>query len=406
MDNFLIVGGGLAGATAAETLRDEGFDGSIRILGAEAHLPYSRPPLSKEYFTGKAERDSIFVHPATWYAENDIEVDAGAEVISIDPAAHSVRLADDRSLRYDKLLLATGASPRRLSVEGADARGIHYLRTVEDSEGLHQALAEGGHTLVIVGAGWIGLEVASAARGYGNSVTMIGRETIPLQGPLGDELGSVFQQLHESNGVAFRLPADIVSFEVTDGAVTGVVTDSGTLPADLVVVGVGAIPNADLAEKAGLEVQNGIAVDESLRASTPDVFAAGDVANPYHPVVKQRMRNEHWANAIATGKAAARSMLGQQVSFDEIPYFYTDQFDLGMEYSGYPPYVPGSTVVIRGDKAAREFIAFWVNDGRVVAGMNVNIWDVNDQVQQLIRSGRRVDVAKLADPAVPLTDLI
>src|SRR5690554_1320560 len=327
MQNFLIVDGGLAGATAAETLREEGFVGSIRILGAEAHLPYSRPPLSKEYFTGKAERDSIFVHPAAWYAENDIEVEAGAEVVSIDPVGHSVRLADDRSLRYDKLLLATGAAPRRLSVEGADARGIHYLRTVEDSERLHRALAEGGHTMVIVGAGWIGLEVASAARGYGNSVTMIGRETIPLQGPLGDELGSVFQQLHESNGVVFRLPADIVSFEVTDGAVTGVVTDSGTLPADLVVVGVGAIPNTDLAEKAGLEVQNGIAVDESLRASAPDVFAAGDVANPYHPVVKQRMRNEHWANAIATGKAAARSMLGQQVVFDEIPYFYTDQFD-------------------------------------------------------------------------------
>jgi 3-phenylpropionate/trans-cinnamate dioxygenase ferredoxin reductase subunit len=406
MSNFLIVGGGLAGATAAETLRKEGFNGSIRVLSAESHLPYSRPPLSKEYFTGKAERDSIFVHQAAWYAENDIEVDTGAEVVSIDPVAHSVRLADDRVLAYDKLLLATGASPRRLSVEGADARGIHYLRTIEDSERLHQALAEGAHSLVIVGAGWIGLEVASAARGYGNDVTMIGRETIPLQGPLGDELGSVFQQLHESNGVAFRLPADIVSFEVTDGAVSGVVTDSETLPADLVVVGVGAIPNTDLAENAGLEMQNGIAVDESLRTSAPDVFAAGDVANPYHPVVKQRMRNEHWANAIATGKAAARSMLGQSVVFDEIPYFYTDQFDLGMEYSGYPPYIAGSTVVIRGDKAAREFIAFWVNDGRVVAGMNVNIWDVNDQVQGLIRSGKQVDVAKLVDPAVPMADLI
>jgi 3-phenylpropionate/trans-cinnamate dioxygenase ferredoxin reductase subunit len=405
MDHFLIIGGGLAGATAAETLRAEGFEGSIRILGAEGHLPYSRPPLSKEYFTGKAERDSIFVHPAAWYAEHDIEVEAGTEVVSIHPADHRVRLADDRSLPYDKLLLATGASPRTVSVAGTDARGIHYLRTVEDSERLHRALAEGGHTMVIVGAGWIGLEVAAAARGYGNDVTMIGRETIPLQGPLGDELGAVFQELHEANGVVFRLPSDLVSFDVADGAVAGVVTESETLPADLVVVGVGAIPNTALAETAGLELENGVATDAGLRTSVEDVFAAGDVANSYHPVVEQRMRNEHWANAIASGKVAARSMLGLPAALDDIPYFYTDQFDLGMEYSGYAPLTRDAEVVIRGDKAAREFIAFWVNGGRVVAGMNVNIWDVNEQVQELIRSGKQVDVAKLADPTVPLSSV-
>jgi 3-phenylpropionate/trans-cinnamate dioxygenase ferredoxin reductase subunit len=404
-DSFLIIGGGLAGATAAETLRDEGFTGSIRILGAEGHLPYSRPPLSKEYFTGKAERDSIFVHSAAWYAENDIDVEAGAKVVSIDPATHRVTMAGDRTLAYDKLLLATGASPRTVSVPGSDADGIHYLRTVEDSERLHKALAEGGHNLVVVGAGWIGLEVASAARGYDNSVTLIGRETIPLEGPLGDELGAVFQELHESNGVTFRLPSDLVSFTVADGRVTGVVTDSETLPADLVVVGVGAIPNVGLAQEAGLLVENGIAVDAGLRASADDVFAAGDVANSFHPVVGQRMRNEHWANAIASGKVAAKSMLGQDAALDDIPYFYTDQFDLGMEYSGYAPYTRDADVVIRGDKSGREFVAFWVNDGRVVAGMNVNIWDVNDQVQDLIRSGRQVDAAKLADPAVPLTEV-
>lgn len=404
-DSFLIIGGGLAGATAAGTLREEGFTGSIRILGAEGHLPYSRPPLSKEYFTGKAERDSIFVHPAAWYAENDIDVEAGANVVSIDPATHRVTLADDRTLAYDKLLLATGATPRTVSVPGSDADGIHYLRTVEDSERLHKALAEGGHNLVVVGAGWIGLEVASAARGYDNTVTLIGRETIPLEGPLGDELGAVFQELHESNGVTFRLPSDLVSFTVAGGRVTGVVTDSETLPADLVVIGVGAIPNVGLAQDAGLLVENGIAVDAGLRASADDVFAAGDVANSFHPVVGQRMRNEHWANAIASGKVAAKSMLGQDAALDDIPYFYTDQFDLGMEYSGYAPYTRDADVVIRGDKSGREFVAFWVNDGRVVAGMNVNIWDVNDQVQDLIRSGRQVDAARLADPAVPLTEV-
>lgn len=402
---ILIVGGGLAAATAAETLRAEGFDGRIQLIGAESHLPYSRPPLSKEYFTGKAERDTIFVHPAAWYAEHDIEIESGNPVVSIDPAKHHVVLADDRTVAYDQLLLATGASPRQVNVPGSGSEGIYYLRTVEDSERLHKALAEGGHTLVVVGAGWIGLEVASAARGFGNSVTMIGRETIPLQGPLGDELGAMFQELHESNGVVFRLPSDIVSFTEADGRVTGVVTDRETLPADLVVVGVGAIPNIGLAEGAGLTIENGVAVDEALRTSAEDVFAAGDVANAYHPVVKQRMRNEHWANAIASGKVAAKSMLGQEVAFDDIPYFYTDQFDLGMEYSGYPPLTRGAEVVYRGDRVKREVIAFWVNDGRVVAGMNVNIWDVNEDVQALIRSQRQVDVAKLADPSVPLGEV-
>jgi 3-phenylpropionate/trans-cinnamate dioxygenase ferredoxin reductase subunit len=259
--------------------------------------------------------------------------------------------------------------------------------------------------VVLVGAGWIGLEIAAAAREFGNSVTAIGRETIPLQGPLGDELGGVFQHLHEEHGVRFRLPANLVEFHARDDRVTGVLTDAGDLPADLVVVGIGAVPNTALAEQAGLDIQNGILVDQSLATSAPDVFAAGDVANAYHPVVKQHMRNEHWANAIASGTVAARSMLGTPAALDGIPYFYTDQYDLGMEYSGYPPLTPGATVIYRGDVAAREFIAFWLAEDRVVAGMNVNVWDVNEQVQRLIASGQPVDAARLADPAVPLAEL-
>ncbi|WP_157157034.1 NAD(P)/FAD-dependent oxidoreductase [Diaminobutyricimonas sp. LJ205] len=404
--SFVIIGGGLAGASAAGTLRKEGFDGDIRLLAAEPHLPYIRPPLSKEYFLGKAERDSVFVHPAAWYAEHDIDVDAATKVTAIDPPAHRVSLDDGSSVRYDRLLLATGASPRRVEVPGSGAVGIHYLRTIEDSERLRSELEVGGREVVLVGAGWIGLEVAAAARGYGNHVTAIGRETVPLQGPLGDELGGMFQRLHEQNGVEFRLPADLVEFSSQDGRVSSVLTDAGTLPADLVVVGVGAIPNTALAEAGGLAVSNGVLVDETLASSDPDIFAAGDVANAYHPVIGQRMRNEHWANARASGRVAARSMLGQRVVFDDIPYFYTDQYDLGMEYSGYPPLTGDARLVYRGDVDAREFIAFWLAGDRVVAGMNVNVWDVNEQVQNLIRSGRQVDAARLSDPAVPLEEVL
>lgn len=404
-ESFVIVGGGLAAATAAETLRDEGFDGSIQIIGGESHLPYLRPPLSKEYFTGKAERETIFVHPAAWYAENDVDVESGNPVTVLDVKAHTVTLADDGTRPYDRLLLATGASARRSTAPGADAAGIHYLRTVDDSEALKSALAGGNKKVVVVGAGWIGLEVTSAARGYGNDVTVIGMESIPLQGPMGDEIGTVFRELHEANGVKFLLPRAIRSFQVELGRVTGIVTDKDELlPADLVVVGMGAIPNTEVAESAGLEVDRGVLVDEHLASSDPDVFAAGDIGNAYHPVIRQRMRNEHWANAIGTGKVAARSMLGRDAVFDEIPYFYTDQFDLGMEYSGYPPLTVGAEVVIRGDKAKREFVAFWVADQAVVAGMNVNVWDVNESIQGLIRSARKVEVAKLADPTQPLPD--
>lgn len=406
-ESILIVGAGLAAATAAQTLRKEGFDGGIQMVGAEQHLPYLRPPLSKDYLLGAEAREKVFVTSPEWYADNDVEVQVswGSEAVSLDTVAHRVTLSDDRSLVYDTLLLATGARSRRLELEGSTAHGIHYLRTIDDSESLRREIADGGRRIVIVGAGWIGLEVAAAARSYGNAVTMIGRESIPLRRALGDELGTMFRELHESHKVQFRLPADIRSFVVNDGRVAGVVTDAETLPADLVVVGVGAIANVELAQRAGLEVDNGIVTDAALRTSAPDVFAAGDVANAYHPVLGQHMRNEHWANALASGKTVARSMLGQDVVFDEIPYFYTDQYDLGMEYSGYPPLTPGAQIVYRGDRAAREFVAFWVKDGRVVAGMNVNVWDVNEQVQQLIRSARVVDLGRLSDPSVPLGEV-
>jgi len=402
---MVIVGGGLAGGTAAETLREEGYDGAIRIIGAEPHRPYQRPPLSKGYLAGSEGLDAVYLHDADWYREHEIELSEGTVVASLDLSSHEVVLEDGGRVGYEKLLVATGAEARRLHIDGSDANGIHYLRTIEDSEAIRDAFAAGGKRVVLVGSGWIGLEIAAAARGHGNEATVIGLEAVPLSGVLGDEVGRVFAELHREHGVTLLGETSVEGFEVADGRVTGVRTSQGVLPADVVVVGVGAVPNVALAEKAGLDVDHGILVDEHLRTSGPDVYAAGDVANALHPFVGTRMRNEHWATAIDSGKAAALSMLGRDGVLDDVPYFFTDQYDLGMEYAGFPPLVRGSSVVFRGDPASREFLAFWVADGRVVAGMNVNVWDVNDDIKALITSRKLVDAARLSDPDVALADV-
>lgn len=400
---FVIVGGGLAGATAAEQLRESGFTGKILLLGAEFHGPYNRPPLSKEFINGTDGRETIALHPENWYAEHDIDLLIGETAISLGD--HTLTLVSGKQVPFDRLLLATGATPRRLHLPGSDANGIHYLRTVEESEDLRSSLSEGGKRVVLVGAGWIGLELAAAARGYGNSVTVVAPDSVPLSRALGDELGTMFRNLHESHGVVFKLETNVKGFSEEEGRVTGVITDAGVIDADLVIVGIGAIPNTALAETGGVDVDNGILVDAHLAASVADVWAAGDVANAYHPFVRQRMRSEHWANAIASGKVAARAMMGEDAVLNDIPYFYTDQFDLGMEYSGYAPLTKDAHIVYRGSPATREFIAFWVAKGKVVAGMNVNVWDVNEQVQELIRSRRTIDEERLQDPAIELTEL-
>ncbi len=415
-NGIVIVGGGLAGATAAEELRERGYQGPVHLFAAEPHNPYIRPPLSKDYFAGKEGLDSVFVHPESWYGEHKIDLSTGERVTAIGD--HVVTLADGRDIPFDRLLLATGATPRRLDVPGSDAPGIHHLRTIEDSEALRAELAEGGRQVVFVGSGWIGLELAAAARAYGNEVTVVGPEKIPLAGPLGDELGTMFRELHEEHGVTFRLETNVLGFAQSDGRVSGVLvsgveadgveTDGDTIPADVVVVGIGAAPDTALAEAAGIAVAEprdggGILVDEHLATSAQDVFAAGDVANAFHPVVGQHMRNEHWANAIASGKVAGASLAGADATFDDIPYFYTDQYDLGMEYSGYPPLTKGAEIVYRGDRAKREFIAVWMQGDRVVAGMNVNVWDVNEDVQKLIRSGGGVSRDRLVDESIALS---
>jgi 3-phenylpropionate/trans-cinnamate dioxygenase ferredoxin reductase component len=403
---FVIVGASLAGAKAAETLRAEQFSGPVVLIGAEDELPYERPPLSKDYLLGKAERDTIYVHPADWYADNKVDLRRGVTVTGIDRTARAVALADGSQVPYAKLLLTTGSEPRRLPVPGADFDGVLYLRTAADSDRLKHAFTSGAR-VVVIGAGWIGLEAAAAARTAGAEVTVLESAELPLLRVLGREVAEVFADLHRENGVAMRFGVQVAEITGSGGVATGVRLSDGTdIPADTVVVGVGISPRTGLAEQAGLDIDNGVKVDAGLRTSDPDVFAAGDVANAFHPLLGKHIRVEHWANAMNQPQTAAKSMLGQDVAFDRVPYFFTDQYDLGMEYSGYVEPGGYAQVVFRGDVPGREFVAFWLDGaGRVLAGMNVNVWDVNEQVQALVRGGRPMDPDALRDPGRPLDSL-
>jgi 3-phenylpropionate/trans-cinnamate dioxygenase ferredoxin reductase component len=399
---YVIAGAGLAGAKAAETLRSEGFDGPVVLIGDEDERPYERPPLSKAYLLGKAERETIYVHPQAWYADNQVELRLGSPVTAIDRAAGQVALANGSQVGYAKLLLATGSSPRLLTVPGADADGVLYLRRAADSDRIKTTFASASRVAVI-GAGWIGLETAAAARTAGVEVTICETAGLPLLRVLGPEVAQVFAGLHREHGVDLRFGVQVAEITTDGGRATGVrLADGSHIEADAVIVGVGIVPNAQLAETAGLETGNGIVVDAALRSSDPDIFAAGDVASAYHPLLGKHIRVEHWANALNQPQAAARAMLGRDVSYDRVPYFYSDQYDLGMEYSGYVEPGGYDQVVFRGDRDGREFVAFWLNGGRVLAGMNVNVWDVNDAIQDLVRGGRPVDLARLADTGVLL----
>jgi 3-phenylpropionate/trans-cinnamate dioxygenase ferredoxin reductase component len=405
-DVFVIVGASLAGANAAQALREEGFDGSVVLIGDESELPYERPPLSKEYLMGKSGKEKLYALPADWYPEHNVELRLGETVIGVDGAAKQVALASGETVSYTKLLLTTGSAPRRLSVPGAGADGVHYLRRVSDSDAIRTAI-ESASKIAVIGAGWIGLEAASAARTAGVDVTVIETAELPLLRVLGREVAQVFADLHTANGTELIFGASVREITAADGKASGVLLGDGRqVQADAVIVGVGITPNVGLAADAGLAVDNGVVVDASLRTSDPDIFAAGDVASAFHPAYGKHVRVEHWSNARHQPRAAAKAMLGQEISYDRVPYFFTDQYDLGMEYAGYVEPGGYDRVVFRGDVPGREFIAFWVaSDGRVLAGMNVNIWDVNDQLMELVRKAQPVDAAALADPDTPLDSL-
>jgi 3-phenylpropionate/trans-cinnamate dioxygenase ferredoxin reductase component len=404
--SFIIVGGGLAGAIAAQTLREEGFDGRITLLGEEPHRPYERPPLSKDYLQGKADRDSIFAHPEPWYPDHAVELRLGTAVTSLEPGARTVTTATGVQLGYDKLLLTTGSTPRRLTVAGADLDGVHYLRSVDDSERIKAGFAQ-AHRVAIIGAGWIGLETAAAARHAGLDVTLLEHAELPLLRVLGPETAPIFADLHRDHGVDLRSQVAVAELTGRDGTVTGVILSDGSrIEADMVLVGVGITPNIQLAAEAGLEVDNGILVDEHLRTSDLNIFAAGDVANAYNPRLGRHIRVEHWANARRQGATAGKAMLGQDAVDARPSYFFSDQYDLSMEYTGDIGPSGYDQVIFRRYPDPRQLIVFWLFEQRIQAGMNLNIWDVADDIERLVESPHPASTEGLTDAGIPLANLL
>jgi 3-phenylpropionate/trans-cinnamate dioxygenase ferredoxin reductase subunit len=398
----VIVGASLAGAKAAETLREEGFEGRVVLVGAEEDRPYERPPLSKDYLRGEVGREKVYVHEENFYVEHDIELQLGRTAVGLDTQSFELELDGGERLSYDRLLLTTGSEPRQLSVPGAELDGVFYLRSVRDSDALRERLDRGG-AVVVVGAGWIGAEVAASARQRGLDATVIEPASVPLERVLGKEIGAVYGEIHVDHGVRMLMGTGVEALE-GDGAVERVRTSDGrVIDCDFVVVGVGVQPRTALAADAGLAIWDGVLVDERLRTNARGVFAAGDVANAHHPFYDEPIRVEHWANALHQAPAAARNMLGQAVPYDRLPYFFSDQYEVGMEYSGLARGC--DRVVVRGDLAEREFVAFWMFEDRVMAGMNVNVWDVTEPIRRLI--GERIPVTdrQLADTDLPLEQL-
>lgn len=399
---FAIVGGGLAGAKAAETLRAEGFDGRVIILGEETSRPYDRPPMSKEFLRGEKDFDDAAVHLDSFYKDQEIELRTSAWVSDLDTKAKQLTFNHGEKLAYDRLLLATGAVPREIKVPGSELDGIYYLRSVNDSQRLHDAIQHASRVIVI-GAGWIGSEVAASARQLGAEVSLVEMAAVPLGRVLGAKAGGIFRDLHVDHGVDLHLRTGVEAFRGGTGMEEVLLNDGTTLRGDVVVVGVGVAPRVELAQSAGLDVDNGIVVDEHLATSDPDVFAAGDVASAFHPRYKSHIRLEHWAAALEQGPTAAENMLGKKMSYELTPFFFSDQYDLGMEYRGWAP--RWDEVVFRGDVANREFIAFWLDKGRVAAGMNVNVWEDGDEIERLVASRTTVDPARLVNTGVRLADL-
>lgn len=378
---IVVVGGGLAAGSAVTELRDAGYDGDLVVLAEEHHVPYESPPLSKAVLRGEKPVESAYVHPSSWYAEHDVVVRTGSRVTAIDPVGQTVS-SEVGETPFSALLLATGSRVRTLPIEPTDRIEVRYLRSVDDATGLHDRLGP-DRRLLVLGAGWIGMEAAASARQLGTAVTVVDPAEQPLLAVLGPEVGARFAAVHRDQGVDLRTRTALDHLDGGDA----VLTDGSTVPVDTVLVGVGVVPNTELAEAAGLRVDNGVLVDSHLRTDHPAIFAAGDVANALHPVLGERVRVEHWQNALGQGRTAARALLGHPATYDDLPYFFTDQFDLGMEYFGHLGY-GGFDELRLEDGADGAFAAFWTRGDRLVAAMHVNQWDRSDELRDRVREGR------------------
>lgn len=401
-EHIVIIGGGLAGAKAAEGARDTGYDGPITLVAAEDKLPYERPPLSKDLLAGESDFASAIVKDNEWFGDNSVDLRLGTRVASLDRDSRTAIVDEGDEIPWTKLILATGSSPVRLDVPGSDLDGIHTLRSIDDARELRSRFAE-GTDLLIVGSGWIGCEVAATARRAGCSVTVATKDSLPLARILGDEFARYLFDLHRDHGVEFATGTTVESYDGDRGVESVRLSDGSEHAASLVIEAIGVTPNVALAEIAGLDVDDGVLVDETLRANDPDIWAVGDIANHLHPFYGRRVRSEHWSVALNQGLHAGRGAAGSIEEYDRLPMFFTDQYDMGMEYRGHAP--DADDVILRGTTKEGDFLVFYLDDGVVSAVANVNVWDVGDDVERLLRARVSPDRRKIADWETPLSQL-
>ena len=403
MPKFVVIGGGHAAGQAVASLRQDGFDGAIDVIGDEPYVPYQRPPLSKQYLSGEQTIERVYLRAAAFYAERNITLHLGVRSERIDRQAHEVTLSNGKTLSYDKLLIATGSRARHLNIQGHELAGIHYLRTIDDVDAIRAEFGT-GKRITIAGGGYIGLEVASVAVVNGLAVTVLEMEDRILKRVTTAAMSAFYHRLHTSRGVVIRTSTKVSGFEGS-GRVETVLTEAGErIPADLVIVGVGIIPNTEIASAAGIACDNGILVDDHCRTSDPDIYAAGDCTNHPNALLGRRLRLESVPNAMEQARVATANMNGGDATYASIPWFWSDQYELKLQMVGFS--ADGDVAVVRGDPGANQFATFYLKNGVVVAVDAVNSPREFMASRQMVDKRAKPDPAKLADPKVPLKELM